>query len=79
MGKRISHKNVGEIFTILFTEKKESRKFQLTSFHGYTNVPESWTATLSAQSLTPGVYGTYLQLTRKNGRWVCGAEIVRSI
>lgn len=81
MAKRISHNNVGEVFTLLFTGEGKKEKFQLNSFHGFTNAPETWRATFSAASLTPGVYGTSFEAYRLKGRWVYGssAEVLRSV
>jgi hypothetical protein len=79
MAQRISHANVGKILTILFTAEGKKSNWILTGFYGVTNVPESWSANFSRASLNPGEYGQSFQATRKNGRWVCGDQIIRSI
>lgn len=82
MAKRISHNNVGEVFELCFTgEGTKTEKWQLVSFNGFQNVPDSWRATFRAASLTPGVYGTSFEAYRSKGRWVYGssAELLRSI
>lgn len=81
MAKRISHANVGEVFNLLFTGEGKTEKWVLSSFHGYTNVPETWAAEFRAHSLTPGIYGTSFTAYRSKGRWVYGssAEVLRSV
>lgn len=81
MAKRISHNNVGEVFTLLFTGENKKEKFYLSSFNGFVNASDTWRATFTAASLTPGVYGTSFEAYRVKGRWVYGssAEILRSI
>lgn len=81
MAKRISHKNVGEVFKLHFTGENKTEKFQLTSFNGFANVSDTWTANFSAASMTPGVYGTSFQAYRFKGRWVYGssAEILKVV
>ncbi len=74
MAKRISHKNVGEVFKLRFTGEGKTEKHQLTSFHGFVNVPDTWTATFTPMSMTPGVYGTSFQAYRFKGRWVYGSS-----
>lgn len=79
MATRISQANVGKILTILFTADNKKSKWVLTGFQGITNVPETWVANFSRASLNPGEYGQTFQATRKNGRWVCNGELIRSI
>ena len=83
MAKRISHKNVGEVFHLVFTGENatKSEKWQLTSFHGFANVLEACTANFTRVSMNPGEYGQTFQAYRFKGRWVYGssAEILRSV
>jgi hypothetical protein len=81
MAKRISHENVGEVFTLFFTGENKKENHLLTSFNGFQDAPDSWRATFSAMSLTPGVYGTSFEAYRVKGHWVYGsfAEVLRSV
>lgn len=74
MAKRISHKNVGEVFSLRFTGDGSVEKHQLTSFNGFTNVPDTWRATFTPMSMIPGVYGTSFEAYRFKGRWVYGSS-----
>lgn len=82
MAKRISHKNVGEVFNLLFTaEGRPAEKWQLVSFNGVQNALESCTANFTRVSNVPGEYGQTFQAYRYNGRWCYGtsADILRSV
>lgn len=79
MAQRISQTSVGQILTIHFTAEDTKSKWVLTGFHGVVNVSETWVANFSRASMNPGEYGQQFQATRKNGRWVCGDQIIRSI
>jgi hypothetical protein len=81
MAKRISHKNVGEIFELKFGDATKTEKWQLTGFHGVQNALDSCTANFTRHSLNPGEYGQTFQAYRFKGRWVYGssAEVLRSM
>jgi hypothetical protein len=82
MAKRISHKNVGEVFDLRFEgEYGLPEKWQLMSFNGVQNALETCTATFQRVSLKPGEYGQTFQAYRNKGRWVYGssADVLRSV
>jgi hypothetical protein len=81
MAKRISHKNIGEVFKLHFTGENKTEKYQLVSFKGFSNVPDTWHAVFTPMSMTPGVYGTSFEAYRFKGRWCYGssADVLRSV